>query len=1018
MATTPVLSTTRYVEIGTYIGQYFLPGAGNLPNDVRVPCLVGKGDRHIMIKNTTMRRSFITGEQLSFSTIAPFIAITNYPSDGTQSAPVSLFTSGGVEVQANRWEWLADMSGNFTQIHIADNAFDPLAQYSVNYQSTSRDVVDVIPQITIQNLTATVQVREVTAVGSIQDLSEYHEYRDFYITFEIDPVDAESTNLHLAHSFSAVVTDASNTGHGVITVANGAGYTHNYDRLYTFEVMTATGTTPNRSATIAWSASPVSMGNAALPPTPLNAVQARPVITLTEGGIITNQLLELGVVMDFAFGAANYAPGDKFYMQARGPGMIELDPKISNTNQFTTISPVSKTAMTGSTGTVAVTSLTTAYALVDHNVNVRMEVSSITGTGASRTATIVWSAYGTTLVSSADCWFTTIASSSTTLVQTLGASGLTVTLSFGATHFVAGDRFDFQVKAPRVFYQGKESIRNLTLSVGSVVNSVDKAIVHGGYLSDTPEGKFGAWVADTTINQGRFDLPDALSFYVRNAYLSSLIAPPGGSQLAAGDKFSTQCRSIGTIDFSLLTEFTQTIANPSQVATDIAGTVTGTVGARYFILDYTPVNIVSVKRAVASTTVSYSQIAGTPLIVITEPTFGIVDGDLQVVYQHQGAEPTPGQNYYLSAKYLRPDAFYNQPILFLTKGDTAAFLSPSTTKNDLAIGANICWDYSIPGLFCIQVKDLDDDGVYSKDDYRTATNAFMQDKRATDLVVLNFFAALPDQLQVVNRSSDPFELHECLTFVGAPIGTTIGSEQQVGSLIFLSRKTLSVYGQNPAHGTRILVGSTRATRTIVLDNKTSTSVTLDGSFVAASLAALNCSFTMPTETVLLKAITSFDTMQTYRQEENLQLGGAQIIYFKDEGFGVYRIYEDVTTDTFSPDTKNLNQMTQKQFVTRDIRRTVNGAIIGLVFPSAGAGTAALKSTLVDRLSSLETGGFIGRFQTATGQDRALDTAADITVFRDTIDPTLFHIGYNYFLATVAKRVFGLYTVSLPGGFPQ
>jgi hypothetical protein len=40
------------------------------------------------------------------------------------------------------------------------------------------------------------------------------------------------------------------------------------------------------------------------------------------------------------------------------------------------------------------------------------------------------------------------------------------------------------------------------------------------------------------------------------------------------------------------------------------------------------------------------------------------------------------------------------------------------------------------------------------------------------------------------------------------------------------------------------------------------------------------------------------------------------------------------------------------------------------------------------------------------------------VFRDKADPTLFHIGYNYFLATTAKKVFGLYTVNLAGGFPK
>jgi hypothetical protein len=61
---------------------------------------------------------------------------------------------------------------------------------------------------------------------------------------------------------------------------------------------------------------------------------------------------------------------------------------------------------------------------------------------------------------------------------------------------------------------------------------------------------------------------------------------------------------------------------------------------------------------------------------------------------------------------------------------------------------------------------------------------------------------------------------------------------------------------------------------------------------------------------------------------------------------------------------------------------------------------------------------IGQYQDASGAIRDLDPNMDALVFRDPADPTLFHIGYNYFLATTAKRVFGLYTVNLASGFPK
>jgi hypothetical protein len=293
----------------------------------------------------------------------------------------------------------------------------------------------------------------------------------------------------------------------------------------------------------------------------------------------------------------------------------------------------------------------------------------------------------------------------------------------------------------------------------------------------------------------------------------------------------------------------------------------------------------------------------------------------------------------------------------------------------------------------------------------------MQDKRATDLVVLNFFQGLPDQLNVINRANDPFEQHESLTYVGAPINTPIGSEIEPNSLVFLAKKSLAVFGNSPAHGTRVMVAHTRATRTIQLEDGSVTEVTLDGSFVAAAIASLVSSFASPTETILQKQVTSFTTVDAYTDQENAILGGAGLVFFRDEGNGIYRIREDITTDTFSADTKNINHMTQKQFVTRDIRRTMNSAVIATVFPSAGAGVALIQSVLVGRLMSLETSGLIGRYQDETGNVRSLNPAKDALVFRDPNDPTLYHMAYNYFLATAAKRIFGLYTVNLSAGFP-
>jgi hypothetical protein len=1011
------LATTRYVEVGTYIGQFFLAGAGSLPNEARVVCLVGRGDRNLMIRNNTIRRSFVYDEQLTFTTVAPFIADLNFPTDGNQSSPTSLRTGDGVEISANKWAFVLDM-GEYQKLQLVDSVYDPMAQYFLSYQSTSREVIDPIPAIKVQQLQAVAEIREIQALGTLQDQQEFEEYKDYVGICEIDPPLGVPSNSNPSTGFSTInISGVSGTG--TLLLNPSALYSHSYNRVYSIEcTATGVGVTPNRTADFKWTSTPVSFGNNALPSVPLNPAEDAPTFTLdeTDTGSYT-QLLELGVLIDLDFGASNFTVGDVFYFQGNGTSLIEIDPKLLNTNQFTDFSAITPSLMPLSTGAVSYNSLPSAYVYTEHNLSFRLKVISAINTSPTRQATIAWAGYGTFMASGS---FTIDEASPTSLIQPLGASGISLEFSFGATHFVVDDMFSFIVAAPRIFYKGKEAVRNTKFTVGAVTYPTgNRTVVAGGYVTDTPEGRFGNWQADTNTNQGRFEIPDGLRFYVRNAYLSTLVNPiPSGSRLNTGDIFNMQARFLNGLDFSLLREETQTFSNPSEIATDTAGAITGTVGARYITLGNMPVEILSLLEVSTSDPVAYVQIAGTPYLVITEVGFSVSNGDLIANYRWRGAEPAPGQIYYLSAKYLRPAEFYNRPFLFLSKTDTETFLAPSTVRNDLYIGSQIAWDYAIPGLFVIQVKDADDDGVYSREDFKLAVNAFLQDRRATDLVVLNFFSVLPDQLQIINIANDPFELHESMTWIGTPIGTPIGSEIEIGSLVFLARKTLAVYGQSPAHGTRVLVGSTRATKAITLDDKSTTTVTLDGSFVAAALSALNSSFADPKATLLFKQITSFDTMQTYTNPENMMLGGNNIIFFGDEGSGIYRIKEDITTDPFSPDTLNINQMVQKQFVTRDIRRIINNSLISMVFPTASSGVITLQAILVSRLGTLVGNNLIGQYQNASGDIRDLDPSADALVFRDLADPTLFHIGYNYFLATTAKRVYGLYTVNLSGGFPK
>jgi hypothetical protein len=280
--------------------------------------------------------------------------------------------------------------------------------------------------------------------------------------------------------------------------------------------------------------------------------------------------------------------------------------------------------------------------------------------------------------------------------------------------------------------------------------------------------------------------------------------------------------------------------------------------------------------------------------------------------------------------------------------------------------------------------------------------------------VLSHFGSLRDQLDHLDKLADPFKRRLRLGFFGPQTGTPVGDDDTPGSIVFLAKKTLQVFGNNPAHGTRTMVGSTWAKRDVVLANRVTVEVTLDGSFIAGALAALIATFPDASSTVLRRTLPGFKAMQVYGDVEapvNLQLGASNVIFFTDEGGGVFRIQEDVTVDDFAPDFHELNNMTQKMDVTKYVTEQLDSKIIGLVVPSEEAGVGLITGFMVEALTTLLGQGRVARYQTDAGSERPIDSKKDIKVFRDATNPTRWHLLYTYFLKNTIKEITGLYTVN-------
>lgn len=986
------LVTTRYTAPGVYIGQLIRPGAGNLNADARICDYLGQGSKLAVGNNLGIRRSFVYEELLNLATSAPYEATLRYAADGSKDSPARIFDSiTGVELRSDQWIF-KKIGSDFMKVEIAPSAYNPLSAYKIDYQSTSRNVLDPLP---VNDL------RVIKTLGVVQGKAQFEDLRDFFIPFSFTGPTAEATNSNPTSFITTCFPDVSNIGGGNVSIDTAASFNHKYNRFYQLEVIARSGVPGAFQTTFQWSAVRYSGGKDSLPPVPLHTSAVYPSFVADE--LIPSSMiadLELGVKVDVNFGGTNFEIGDRFYFNGVGPGIVEWDSRYFNTNQYLSFGVID--AMASGTGLLNY-STTNTYTGV-YNCKFGLAVTASAGAVGSRTVTFVWSQYGDLIGPSSVVTVNEAVSNTFSLTQ-----GVSLTVDFGSANFNVDDAFDFEVKAPRLFYEAKDD-RVYKLTVSAATNAgADVGYVSGAYATGTSTGGFGSWEANVNLlsgisqETGYLLLPDNVRLVVRNAMRGNI----NGTSFASGDIFTGAVVSEDVIDWSL-TSNVQEVRETSAFLTDVTGAITGTAGTSYIILDNMyESGTVSIVDQDTLVPISIIEIPATRFVAfITTPVAPVVAS-----YMYRGEEPSPGQLYFLTANYLRPTSLYNNPTQILDRNDGRLFLGPAETENHLYIMNELVFDNGAPGAYYTQSFDSDGDGILQKTDLLESFLAHEKLNRPTDLCVLSQFESLPDAMSFNEKANDPFEKREQMLWVGAPIGTPIGDIDTPDSLIYVARNTLQVPPQSVSQGTRVLVAPTEATKTILLDNGISQSVTLDGSFVAGATSALVNSFTDPAKTILRQNLAGFDTIQVYTDPQNLLIGNASITWMTNRGTGVYRFEEDITVHTMSEEFQLISATTQKQYVTKLIRREMDANLISIVVPNAGAAIAIIKSQLAELLLGLLGQGKIADYQDDAGNARAFDTEKDIVVLRDTSTLTKYDFFYSYYIKSPIKRLFGLYAVN-------
>jgi len=993
----PVLATTRYLTPGVYIGELIIPRAGgNLNADARICNYVGQGSRLATGKNLAIRRSFLFAQQLTFPKSSPFVATLPFPSDGVRNAPTQIFNSiTGVAILPGQWTYQL-VGPDWLQVVINPSIFDQTANYKIDYQSTSTAIQDPIP---VTNL------RTISAVGLTQDRNQFGDFRDFFVPFQFTGPNAATTNSITASFLTSVFPDAGNTGGSAVSIDGSASYNHKYNRFYELDCVAAAGVSGSFTATFAWKSGMYSGGRESLPPTPLNAFDAMPTISVDEANPLTlTPALELGIVLNVAFTGTNFSVGDKFYFNGVGPGLLEFDGRLTSSGQYTTFSPITPTPQPGSTGLLTYASTNDYNGTF--NTKFRLKVVASGGGIGSRTVTFVWAQYGDVIGANGAIVATEASGGDFSLTQAVKLNA-----GFGVSNFATGDVFDFAVEAPRTFYQAKDD-RVYSLTIATATNpGADSGTITGGYSTGTTEGGFGTWSTNVNLilgvgaQTGYFQLPDNAAMFVRNAMRGNV----NGTSYTTTDKFEAAVTSLAVLDWSLRAK-EEEIFDIAAFLTDVTGTITGTAGNRYVIVgNIYDAGTVAVVIDSTSVPVGFTEVSNSRFI-----NLGIAppSSSIRVSYTYKGAEPDPGQLYYLSGSFLRGVNLYNLPTLILDREEGRTFLGPAETTNHLYIMNELVFDNNAPGAYYTQAFDTDGDGVITITDMEDALLPHDALKRVTDLCVLSHLEALSIAMSLNLNGNDPFNAREQILWVGAPIGTPIGDVDTPSSLVYLAKVTLQVPPTSPALGTRVLVSPTHCSKAIALSSGGTQNIDLDGSFVAGATSALVNSFADPATTILRQNLNGFIFVQTYSDTQNLQLGAASIAWMSSQGNSVYRFEEDITVHVDQGEEFQLiSATTQKQYVTRVVRRQMDASSISVVTPTSQAAVALIRSNLAGILTGLLGRGLVAPWQTEDGTQRAFDAASDILIFRQTGTLTRYNFLYGFFIRAPIKLLTGLFRVN-------
>jgi hypothetical protein len=391
--------------------------------------------------------------------------------------------------------------------------------------------------------------------------------------------------------------------------------------------------------------------------------------------------------------------------------------------------------------------------------------------------------------------------------------------------------------------------------------------------------------------------------------------------------------------------------------------------------------------------------------------FGLDDAGAPYEYRGVGKRPLAGQTYYATYKTTRDDAEYNAVRQFISDIDYYNDIGLPAGGNDLANAGSLAWSRGVLNLYIVQVKDADDDGIYTNSDFTTAIDALVDERDVTDIVVLRSNATIRAKVKdVVENESAQGKSNFKRYWCGMPRGSILGDVDTIDSAVFVAKREFATTPASVARGRFIVVMPSDIQQTIIEDTVEKI-LDIDSNYMATILAAETVSFERASDSMFGKSFAGL-ALETNLSKADMRYAAANgIVPVFQEG-GVLKLFDALTTDA-SGDARyeEPSSSTQKDNLAFKIIIAVDNNLRGIVPDNPAEFVGTVKAVIGGIILGELENGNIGYYLDEEDNVRDIDYTRDIVVFRDAVDPRTYRFRYFFFLRTVAKRFFGEYVVS-------